>query len=74
MGEPVDIVRLARVPERVHSIEEMFGVVEKLEEMQHIVVLVDDGEGVISMTIDGTTAERINWMLDRAKLMLHGVD
>lgn len=74
MGEPVDIVRLARVPERVHSIEEIFGVVEKLEGVEHIVVLVHDGDGVISMSLDGTTAERINWMLDRAKLRLHKGD
>lgn len=34
-------------------------------------VIVEDAEGVWMMQEVGATLERINWMLDRAKFMLH---
>ena len=66
--------KLLQVPDRVHSVEEMCGLVAKLPNVENIVVIVEDPEGVWVMTVDGTTAERMNWMLDRAKLRLHRAD
>lgn len=67
-------INLARVPEKVHTTEELCGVIRQVSGMESIVVLIEDGDGLWSMTLDGTTAERMNWMLDRAKLLLHRAD
>lgn len=67
-------VKLGRVPDRVHSLEELFGAVAQMDVVESIVVVVLDPEGCTTLTIDGTTAERMNWMLDRAKHSLHRVD
>lgn len=63
--------KLLRVPQRMPTREMLIGTLEKLEDIQNIVVIVEDDEGVWTMLIEGTTRERINWMLDRAKIMLH---
>lgn len=63
--------KLLRVPQRMPTLEMLIGTLEKLEDIQTIVVIVEDDEGVWTMLIEGTTRERINWMLDRAKIMLH---
>lgn len=60
-----------KMPDRVHNLDELFGAVKQLENIDNIVVLIEDSDGVWSMTIDGTTYERMNWMLDRAKFLLH---
>jgi hypothetical protein len=65
------VIKLARLPDRVHTLDEMFGAVKQIDGMVSIIVLVEDGSGVVTMTLDGTTAERMNWMLDRAKILLH---
>lgn len=67
MSEP----KLLRVPDRVHSIEDLLSIVLKLENVEDVVVLINDAEGVWSMSVDGTSNERINWMLDRVKALLH---
>lgn len=67
------VVNLGRTPARVHTLEELLGAVAQLN-VQNIVVLIEDDGGVWSMTIDGTTSERMNWMLDRAKFLLHRID
>lgn len=67
----MSVVKLARVPDKVYTLDELLGAVRQFVEVLHIVVIVEDGEGVSIMTIDGTTAERMNWVLDRAKRMLH---
>jgi hypothetical protein len=64
--------RLLKVPQKVHSLEEMFGVISRLEGVSDVVAIVRDEDGVWAMVIDGTTAERMNWMLDRVKLLLQG--
>lgn len=64
-------VKLARVPRTIHTREELLGVVAQLEDVRTLMVLVEDQDGVWVMQIDGTTAERMNWMLDRAKRLLH---
>lgn len=66
--------KLARVPEKVHSVDELCGVIAQVAGIENVVVLIEDGDGLWSMTLDGTTAERMNWMLDRAKLLLHKAD
>jgi hypothetical protein len=65
------VSKLLRVPQRMPTLEMLIGTLEKLEDIQTIVVIVEDDEGVWTMLIEGTTRERINWMLDRAKIMLH---
>ena len=67
----MDEVKLVRVPDRVHTKEELIGVISRVD-FQNIVVLVEDTDGFYSMTIHGTTAERMNWMLDRAKFLVLG--
>lgn len=59
-----------KVPDRVHIVDELCGIIKRIE-VAHMVVLVEDETGVWSMVLDGTTAERMNWILDRAKLLLH---
>lgn len=49
----------------------MLGMVRQFEDLQNIVVIMEDSDGVTTMVLDGTTAERMNWMLDRAKHHLH---
>ena len=68
-------MKMLKVPDRCQTKEMLIGTMSKLENAQHIVVLIEDDDGgVWSMTVNGTTVERINWMLDRAKLMLHDAD
>lgn len=71
MGAPV---KIGRVPDRVHSLEELFGAVAQMDGVESVVVVVHDADGCTTLTIDGTTAERMNWMLDRAKHLLHRSD
>jgi beta-phosphoglucomutase-like phosphatase (HAD superfamily) len=66
--------RLLKVPKRVHSREELLGTISKLEGVENLVALIEDEAGVWLMVVDGTTYERINWLLDRAKLLLHRGD
>ena len=66
--------KLLQIPDKVHSVEEMCGLLAKVEGLQHVVVVVEDAETVWTMTVNGTTAERMNWMLDRAWLLLHRAD
>lgn len=77
MSDPADAEqapKLLQLPERVHTVEEMAGLISKLESVNHIIVVVEDAVGIITMALDGTTAERMNWMLDRAKFLLHRAD
>jgi hypothetical protein len=62
---------LLRVPRRLPTREMLVGTLEKLEAVENIVVLVEDGDGVWIMHVGDTPLERINWMLDRAKLTIH---
>jgi hypothetical protein len=62
------------VPEKVHTIDEMCGVIRQFPGLENIVVIMEDAGGVTTMTLDGTAAERMNWMLDRAKFLLHEKD
>jgi hypothetical protein len=64
-------VKLLRVPARFQNREMMINTISQLENTKTIVVLVEDDEGVWTMFEEGATLERINWMLDRAKVMLH---
>ena len=67
------VVKLGRIPDRVHTKEELIGVVAQLD-FQNIIIIIEDDDGIVTMTLDGTTSERMNWMLDRAKLRLHQAD
>jgi small nuclear ribonucleoprotein (snRNP)-like protein len=71
MTEALSAVRLLRVPVKMASREMLVGTLNKLDDVENIVVIVNDAEGCWLMTEDGTTSERMNWMLDRAKLLLH---
>lgn len=70
-AENLGAVKLLRIPDRANSLAELLGTVARMEGVENVVVIVNDADGVVSMTVDGTTAERMNWMLDRAKLRLH---
>jgi hypothetical protein len=67
-------VTLLRVPQRMPTREMLVGTLEKLEGVENLVVLVEDAEGVWLMHEGNTALERINWMLDRAKLTIHRAD
>lgn len=69
-----DPVILGRVPDKVYSLDELLGAIRQFTGVEHIMVIVEDVDGVTTLTIDGTTAERMNWMLDRAKFLLHRAD
>jgi hypothetical protein len=69
--EIIDAPKMLRVPVKLKSRAMMVGTLEKLENVEHLVLIVEDDEGVWSMTLDGTTLERMNWMLDRAKKIIH---
>lgn len=73
-NRPVSEPKLLKIPLRVYSREELLGTVAKLEGVENIVVLIEDEAGIWLMVVDGTTSERINWMLDRAKFLLHRAD
>ena len=64
-------MQLLTVPTKCKTLEMLLGTIEKLDNLKNIVTLIEDDEGVWLMTIDGTTLERMNWMLDRAKLIIH---
>jgi hypothetical protein len=70
MPEP----QLLQVPQKVHSIDELCGVIRQMPVLNIVVVIETEDQEVLSMTVNGTTAERMNWMLDRAKLLLHRAD
>lgn len=63
--------KLLRVPIRCNTKEMLLGTLAKLENVNHILAIVEDDEGVWMMIVDGTPLERINWMLDRIKHMIH---
>ena len=50
----------------------LVGTLEKLEGVENLLVVVEDESGCWIMHEGGTTLERLNWMIDRAKLMVHG--
>ena len=66
-----DPIKLGRVPDKVRTLDELLGAIRQFVGIEHVVVIVEDADGITSMTIDGTTRERMNWMLDRAKFLLH---
>jgi hypothetical protein len=53
--------------------EMLVGTLQQLSDVQNVMVVVEDAEGVWLMHEGDTTAERLNWMLDRAKFLIHGV-
>lgn len=63
--------KLLRVPQRMPTREMLIGTLHKLENVQNILVIVEDDEGCWIMQERDTTLERLNWMVDRAKRMLH---
>lgn len=63
--------KLLRVPQRMPTREMLIGTLQKLENVQNILVIVEDDTGVWILMEDNTTSERINWMLDRAKRIIH---
>ena len=63
--------KLLRVPVRCQSKDMIFGTIKQLDNIQNLVVLLEDEEGVWLMIEHGITLERINWMLDRAKSIIH---
>jgi Cu2+-containing amine oxidase len=64
-------VRIARVPSRIHTLDELLGTLRQLEKVENVVCVVEDDTGIWTLHLDHATRERINWMLDRAKIMLH---
>lgn len=70
----MSVVKLNRVPDKVHTVDELLGATRQME-IQTVLVIVEDLNGdITTLTLDGATTERINWMLDRAKLLLHRAD
>ena len=66
-----EINRLLRVPQRLPTREMLIGTLQKLENVQNILVIVEDDAGCWIMQEGDTTLGRMNWMLDRAKRMIH---
>ncbi len=64
---------LLRVPKRMPTRAMLVGTLEKLEGVENIMVIVEDAEGVWLMHEGDTALERLNWMLDRVKLVIHEV-
>lgn len=62
---------LLRVPKRMPTREMLIGTLAKLENVENILVIIEDDEGIWIMQDNHTTLERMNWMLDRAKRMVH---
>lgn len=71
MNDNMPTPKLLRVPVKCQSLDMIFGTVKQLEGLQHVLVIVEDQEGCWIIIQDGTTLERMNWMLDRAKFMVH---
>ncbi len=66
-------IKLLRVPLKLKSRDMLIGTISKLEQVEDILVIVNDDEGIWILTEDGSSHERLNWMLDRAKMLIHGV-
>ena len=66
------MMALLLVPQRMPTREMLIGTLEKLEGVENLVVIVEDESGCWIMHEGDTTLERLNWMLDRAKMMVHG--
>jgi hypothetical protein len=64
-------MNLLRVPQRMPTREMLVGTLQKLEGVKNILVVVEDEEGCWIMHEKDTTLERLNWMIDRAKRMVH---
>lgn len=64
---------LLRVPQRIPTREMLIGTLQQLDGLQNVLVIVEDAAGVLMLHETSATSERLNWMLDRAKFMLHGV-
>ena len=62
---------LLRVPKRMPMREMLIGTLAKLENVENILVIIEDDEGIWIMQDNHTTFECMNWMLDRAKRMVH---
>lgn len=62
---------LLRVPKRMPTREMLIGTLAKLENVENILVIIEDDEGIWIMQDNHTTLECMNWMLDRAKRMVH---
>ena len=62
---------LLRVPKRMPTRAMLVGTLEKLEDVQNLLVVVEDEAGIWIMHEGDTTLERLNWMLDRAKITIH---
>ena len=63
--------KLLRVPQRIANKATLIGVLEKLENIENILVIVQDDEGCWVMHVGDTPAERLEWMVDRAKRLIH---
>jgi len=66
-----DKLKLLRVPQRMPTREMLIGTLQKLEGVKTLLVIVEDEEGIWIMHERDTTLERLNWMVDRAKRLLH---
>lgn len=67
MAEPISI----GLPQRVRTLDDLLGAVAQMDGIESVVVVVHDAIGCTLLTVDGTSVERVNWMLDRAKHNLH---
>lgn len=63
--------KLLRVPIRMPTREMLIGTLQKLEGIINIIVLIEDDAGIWIMQEGDVTLERMNWMIDRAKKIIH---
>ena len=64
--------KMLRVPVKTKTREMLMGTLEKIENVKTLLVVIEeDDEGVWLLFEDDVTLERMNWMLDRAKRMVH---
>jgi len=66
-----DKLKLLRVPQRMPTREMLIGTLQKLEGVKTLLVIVEDEEGIWIIHERDPTLERLNWMVDRAKRLLH---
>lgn len=62
-------------PRKVRTLDDMCGALKGVDDLETLFVVFEDATGVCLMPLEVNgrepTSERINWMLDRAKLLLH---
>ena len=63
-------IKLLKIPTATDAVTKLLEQV-KLLNLTNAVIIFEDNEEAVTMMNSGMQCDRINWMLDRAKIMLH---